>query len=182
MTRSWKVYVIPFPSKRLSPHGESKHHPKCERKITALPLLAPSSPACWDVFWLLHKERKNWLLYSMTVPLAEGQEQIFSWSFISHSRKGHTVTSFHSEVKRESSGFLSPGSVEMILTHTLWQHLSPSPIPSHREGHFSTSRTGRFPWELAAQRESERQRGKREQKDGMPQFQSSELRQSTPLY
>lgn len=99
--RSRKMYIIPFPVRRLSPYGERKPHWKCERgnKRSRPAGFLHSCPA-ETAFCLLHKEPKQWLLHSMRVLLAVGQEEALSWSFIQSFTERHILwPHFYFEVR-----------------------------------------------------------------------------------
>lgn len=112
--RSRKMYIIPFPVRRLSPYGERKPHRKCERgnKRSRPAGFLHSCPA-ETAFCLLQKEPKQWLLHSMRVLLAVRQEEALSWSFIQSFTERHILwPHFYSEVSVFPSGFLPLSSVE----------------------------------------------------------------------
>lgn len=153
MARSWKINVIPFPIKRLSPYGESKPHPKYERRErTVLTLQASCTPTLLRQSFGYCTKSQKWLLHSMRILSAVGQAEVFSWSFIQSFTEGDILwPHFHSEVRDRAKWLPASGFCRNSL---LWWYLSTPLMQVMGEEHFSASRRGGFPWESAVPWES----------------------------
>ena len=89
-------------------HMESVSIPRSVREENNCFHLAGFLHSCpaETVFWWLHKEPKKWLLHSMRILLAAGQEEVFSWPFI-QSFTGRDILwpHFHCEVRESRMAF-----------------------------------------------------------------------------
>lgn len=145
MARSWKIYVIPFPLKRLSPGGESKHLPKYERRIRDLTLLASRTPIpLRQSFGHCTKSQKvtpSQFENTFSCRPRGGFPLVF-YSVV-HGR-GHPVTSFSLWSERESQEASHFG---VLYKLPLWWHLSTPLRQGPGEEHFSISRRGGVAWE-----------------------------------